>query len=473
MESLQNRIAALEKCLRDAVPNSGSLDEITNRNGIKLQTPTSTPSSTATTSPLNTISGSFSSTVGSRSPTTSHDDLEDDCEDFFDYAEAYTSRLPLSSSSSFGFAKEPVKRILLDCIGDSAGSTFLDQVTDFIKNTLPLVPVIPNAFGAVENDHSRFFSSFSESYHAYDQTPLPLPPTDPYTLPPKPTSSKLLEGFLRYCGPGTTAHAATGGGIFHWFNPTLLADSMDTLYQGIAQSSSMASVANVENTSLCTVNMILAIGSQVIGGAPGWPAEYHHTTAAALSPSWTTSLSSPASGHRSPEPRGYQPAELEPTSYQPLIQAGMPRTPPGMTYFARTKLLLVNPVEEATRPCLRVLALMSFYLLSAHRRDAGYMYIGLAVRMAVAHSLHRSDRSASSGLPGTRMTSTPRVGVVLPTPPQAARDVIDAEERKREFWNLYILDRYYSCLTGRPVMLSDEDIDVDLPADVVRTAAAE
>jgi hypothetical protein len=138
-----------------------------------------------------------------------------------------------------------------------------------------------------------------------------------------------------------------------------------------------------------------------------------------------------------------------------------------MTFFARAKLLLVNPVEEATRPCLRVLALMAFYLLSAYRRDAGYMYIGLAVRMAVAHGLHRSDRKA---VPATGPQPGPSRSAAEDPEPAEVR--IEKEERAREFWNVYVLDRLYACVTGRPVMLSDDDIDVDLPAEAVCDSSA-
>ncbi|CUS13504.1 unnamed protein product [Tuber aestivum] len=136
---------------------------------------------------------------------------------------------------------------------------------------------------------------------------------------------------------------------------------------------------------------------------------------------------------------GYDPTRDHPGSYPHTS----PNTHPGMPFFSRAKLLLVNPIEEATLPYLRAVTLMAFYLLSASRRDAAYMYVGLAVRMAVSHGLHRTWRKGEWR--------------------------VEYEEGKREFWNIYVLDRIFSCFTGRPVMLSDDDIDLDLPGDVFLT----
>jgi hypothetical protein len=79
------------------------------------------------------------------------------------------------------------------------------------------------------------------------------------------------------------------------------------------------------------------------------------------------------------------------------------------------------------------------------------MYIGTAIRIAIAHGLHQGQ--------------------------------LDGEQRKRQFWNIFILDRYkssltslerylnearfLSCLNGRPPNLTDEGINLALPADTV------
>jgi hypothetical protein len=39
------------------------------------------------------------------------------------------------------------------------------------------------------------------------------------------------------------------------------------------------------------------------------------------------------------------------------------------------------------------------------------------------------------------------------------------ERGKRIFWSVYCLDRWLSCLTGRPPTITDEAIQLPLPAD--------
>lgn len=51
-------------------------------------------------------------------------------------------------------------------------------------------------------------------------------------------------------------------------------------------------------------------------------------------------------------------------------------------YFKRARVLLGNPLDTVrfTRDDVSVLSLMAFYLIELNRRDAAYMYLGLAVR---------------------------------------------------------------------------------------------
>jgi hypothetical protein len=74
---------------------------------------------------------------------------------------------------------------------------------------------------------------------------------------------------------------------------------------------------------------------------------------------------------------------------------------------------------------------MAFYLIEVNRRDAAYMYVGIAVHIAIMHGAF-----------------------------QYAAD----EASKRVFWTLYILDRWISVLMGRPPSISDESIRLPLPA---------
>ncbi|KAM0790502.1 hypothetical protein ACM66B_003376 [Microbotryomycetes sp. NB124-2] len=110
---------------------------------------------------------------------------------------------------------------------------------------------------------------------------------------------------------------------------------------------------------------------------------------------------------------------------------------PGMEHFAKAKLLLFNFCEESSVTCVQALALVAYFLLSAHRRDAAYAYIGLATRTCVALGLHRN----------------------LPHPTAGDNQIL-LEERKRLFWSVYCLDRIICCALGRSTQLSDSEIQI-------------
>jgi hypothetical protein len=101
----------------------------------------------------------------------------------------------------------------------------------------------------------------------------------------------------------------------------------------------------------------------------------------------------------------------------------------------RARVLIGNPLDTVlfTPGDVPVLALMAFYLIEVNRRDAAYMYVGLAIRIAVIHGL--------------------------------CNTAVD-EASKRSFWTLYILDRWLSVLMGRPPTIADEAIKLPLPSDV-------
>ncbi|KAF2848513.1 hypothetical protein T440DRAFT_167151 [Plenodomus tracheiphilus IPT5] len=106
----------------------------------------------------------------------------------------------------------------------------------------------------------------------------------------------------------------------------------------------------------------------------------------------------------------------------------------GEAYFKRARLLLGNPLDTVrfTLSDVPVLNLMGFYLIELNRRDAAYMYVSLAIHIAVIHGAFRTCHDEASN---------------------------------RTFWTLYILDRWLSVLMGRPPTLADEAIRLPLPRD--------
>ncbi|TEA19531.1 putative transcriptional regulatory protein [Colletotrichum sidae] len=103
-------------------------------------------------------------------------------------------------------------------------------------------------------------------------------------------------------------------------------------------------------------------------------------------------------------------------------------------YFARARRLLGNPLDITswTISDVAVLALMGFYLIEMNRRDAAYMYVSNAMHIAMMHGAHRGWLD---------------------------------ERGKRVFWTLYILDRWLSCLMGRPPTISEDAVRLPLPCD--------
>ncbi|KAG6299373.1 hypothetical protein E4U09_008195 [Claviceps aff. purpurea] len=103
-------------------------------------------------------------------------------------------------------------------------------------------------------------------------------------------------------------------------------------------------------------------------------------------------------------------------------------------YYARAAMLLGNPLEIKRRTIGDVasLALMSFYLVETNRLDAAYMYVTAAMHISIMLGAHHGW--------------------------------VD-ERGKRVFWSVYCLDRWLSCLTGRPPTMTDEAIRLPLPAD--------
>ncbi|KAF9880548.1 fungal specific transcription factor domain-containing protein [Colletotrichum karsti] len=115
--------------------------------------------------------------------------------------------------------------------------------------------------------------------------------------------------------------------------------------------------------------------------------------------------------------------------------AHMPNPPDlSQTFFARARVLLGNPLDITrwTISDVAVLALMGFYLIEMNRRDAAYMCVSNAMHISMMHGAHRGW--------------------------------VD-ERGKRVFWTLYILDRWLSCLMGRPPTISDDAVRLPLPND--------
>ena len=71
------------------------------------------------------------------------------------------------------------------------------------------------------------------------------------------------------------------------------------------------------------------------------------------------------------------------------------------------------------------------------RTSSGWLKIGLAVRIAQDLQLMQE--------------------------PEVSSTIVEQEEARRSFWSIYLLDKLISCGKGRPLAISDEDCNVQLP----------
>lgn len=91
-------------------------------------------------------------------------------------------------------------------------------------------------------------------------------------------------------------------------------------------------------------------------------------------------------------------------------------------------------------PSLQAIIFLIIFLQSSAKLATCYSYIGIALHSAVRMGLHRSL--------------------------QINFNPIELEMRKRIFWQVRKMDLYVGALLGLPVMLSDDDIDQELPQEI-------
>lgn len=113
--------------------------------------------------------------------------------------------------------------------------------------------------------------------------------------------------------------------------------------------------------------------------------------------------------------------------------------PPGFDYFTHALELLPDVHEEGSILFVETLALVGYFMQNLNRRDAAFLYVGMALRMAITLGLHQESSN---------------------------RDLDDAagEHRRRVWWSVYSLDRIHSVKSGNPITIHDEDIGVAFPS---------
>ncbi|KAI0876525.1 fungal-specific transcription factor domain-containing protein [Hypoxylon argillaceum] len=145
----------------------------------------------------------------------------------------------------------------------------------------------------------------------------------------------------------------------------------------------------------------------------------------------------------------------------------------GQAYAQRAKAATVDtfacPSVAAVQACL----LMAYDGFGADQDSALWMYLGIAIRMAVDLGLPREDGVKYQGVedlyyarwhdrqPETFTDGARQDGEERSLTPGERKEI--EQERIDTFWAVFFLDRAISSGTGRPVTLGDEDFDLTLP----------
>ncbi|KAL5358531.1 fungal-specific transcription factor domain-containing protein [Aspergillus floccosus] len=112
----------------------------------------------------------------------------------------------------------------------------------------------------------------------------------------------------------------------------------------------------------------------------------------------------------------------------------------GLTFYQFASKLLPDIIATASIRSVQACLLIGTYLLPLDTSGLCYTYFGLALKMAIQNGMHR--KYLGEGL-------SPRM----------------IEVRNRVFWTAYTIEKRVSILHGRPVSLSDGDVDAALPVD--------
>ena len=102
---------------------------------------------------------------------------------------------------------------------------------------------------------------------------------------------------------------------------------------------------------------------------------------------------------------------------------------------------MVDITDCRDMTALQTIIFMVLFLQSTAKLGTCYCHVGIALRAAVRMGLHRNVTANFV-------------------------DPIERESRKRIFWTIRNLDIYVSAMLGFPQMISDDDIDQELPTEV-------
>ncbi|KAJ4485754.1 fungal-specific transcription factor domain-containing protein [Lentinula aciculospora] len=116
----------------------------------------------------------------------------------------------------------------------------------------------------------------------------------------------------------------------------------------------------------------------------------------------------------------------------------------GCEYLEKARMILTKIFDRSRPSTVQSLLLLGYREFGIGSMEQGWIYIGMAIRMAVDLGLHRNSDSWKHH--GHNLFS---------------KD--ESQSRRLIWWACCLADRYGSVYMGRPIIIRDEDFDVPLP----------
>ncbi|KAH8699041.1 putative fungal-specific transcription factor [Talaromyces proteolyticus] len=116
---------------------------------------------------------------------------------------------------------------------------------------------------------------------------------------------------------------------------------------------------------------------------------------------------------------------------------------PGTTYFAKALNLIQIVPERPSMTHLETLLLLSLFSYFLNRRHSACVLSGNAMRLSL------------------------NIGLNHNIPESQLIDPVERQHRIRIWWTIYIFDHMWSSKMGLPMQISDDDIHIDMPFDIV------
>ncbi|KAH7303825.1 fungal-specific transcription factor domain-containing protein [Stachybotrys elegans] len=116
----------------------------------------------------------------------------------------------------------------------------------------------------------------------------------------------------------------------------------------------------------------------------------------------------------------------------------------GVTFYQQACRLVPDIITLSSLESVQACLLIGVYTLPLDASGLSYIYLNLAVKLAIQNGMHR-------------------------TYPGGALDASVLETRNRVWWTAYTIERRVGIFHGRPMSISAADVDVNLPVDNSRT----